>query len=235
MERPGCKERIMMKPATNFHDMLRIGPKTAQSGERRWEWEGLRSREGVHDDEQRGAVALRHLLHSRPPHLAIDAERVDENLPHHRAPHFLRVRIVHEPVVALRNSELRPAAAQQRQEDAHCHRPAHAAFQSRHRLPCNYLTLVQLERVCGRSAVVGPLEIPELRRHAQHPSIPRSWSSRPRQQGQHEEETETSSSFSRPFSLFFRLRLVLLSSIFRPSLDHILLRLMWTLLQQFHP
>jgi hypothetical protein len=77
--------------------------------------EFLRGRERVHNGDKGAAVALRHLLHHRPPYLAVDAQGVDENLPHHRTPPFPPWPIVHEPVVAFRNGELRPPAPHRRQ------------------------------------------------------------------------------------------------------------------------
>jgi hypothetical protein len=48
----------------------------------------------MHNDGKRGAVALSNLAHDRPPGLAVAAERINENLPHHK------MRLLSDAVVA---------------------------------------------------------------------------------------------------------------------------------------
>lgn len=98
----------------------------------------LRSREEMHDDVERGAIALRHLHHIRPPQLAIHAQGVEENFPNcNRAPNFLlrNYTVVHEPIVTLRNCKLRPGAAHNRQQrqksQSNCY-PAQVLGRGRH-------------------------------------------------------------------------------------------------------
>lgn len=75
------------------------------------------------DEEKSRAIFLHHLLHNRPRVLAIDAQGVDENLPHNRTPPLLGGDVVHKSIVALGDCELSAAAGhkwEQRHHQSNC-------------------------------------------------------------------------------------------------------------------
>ena len=119
----------------------------------------------MHDGDERGAVALRHARHHWPPALAIVAHRIHESLPHHRLPSLpLPLRhgaVEHEPIVALGNRTVRPAASRSRQQEERS--KSHDAVQLP--IPCRRCVLADchLLQPSSRERIVRSLETVQVR------------------------------------------------------------------------